>query len=658
MLSRFKIPKTILWVINLLVIFLLIFSIFRLVTFIAFKPSGISFWDVVPSFLMGIQYDLRWIALILLPIVLISMLPQLSPFYSSRNKKWWTWYLAVVTFIVFVFFAADFGSFSYNGVRLDAGAMNFAEDPGISLKMMWQTYPMVLMVTGLIVAVILFRWMYHRSHWQVINKTGGLKIPYRRKHFVITALILGFFIHSSFSLEPLSRNDSFKFKHSFKSYLAINPLQNFFATLKLRKPVFNEQKAREVFPLMARWMQLPDTNNFSYRREIAPRSNSLESRPNIILVQCESFSMYKSSMSDNPLNTTPHFDTLCREGIFFERCFTPHFSTARGLFAILSGIPDAQLFKFSSRNPLAVEQHTIVDNFEGYSKHYFLGGSPEFNNFEGLLKNIDDLQMHTEGSFKSPKINVWGISDKDLFLEANAMLTKETKPFFAFIQTSGNHRPYMVPLKDTVEFKSLFVTDEELLRYGFESVEEFNAFRYFDYCIKKFIEAAKTEAYFHNTIFVFVGDHGLAGNASAIYPAAWTEQRLTDEHVPLLFYAPQLLPPQKRGEVVSQIDILPTIAGMLHQPYINTTLGRDLLDPAKKNNYAFITNTAGGIGMVTDDFYFSRNINFPDEQLSPVRSQALMYSKQQQDSIKKELSSFTNAFFETAKYLIMNNKKD
>ncbi len=586
------------------------------------------------------------------------MLPRLSPFYSARNKKWWTWYLAVITFIVFIFFSADFGSFSYNGVRLDAGAMNFAEDPGISLKMMWQTYPMVLMVTGLIVAVILFRWMYHRSHWQVINKTGGLKIPYRRKYFIIAALILGFLIHSSFSLIPLNRNDSFKFKNSFKSYLAINPLQNFFATLKLRQPVFNEQKAREAFPLMAKWMQLPDSNIFSYRREIAPRSNSLESRPNIVLVQCESFSMYKSSMSGNRLNTTPHFDSLCSNGIFFERCFTPHFSTARGLFAILSGIPDAQLFKFSSRNPMAIRQHTIVNNLEGYSKHYFLGGNPEFNNFGGLLKNIDDLQMHTEASFKSPKINVWGISDKDLFLEANTILTKETKPFFAFIQTSGNHRPYIVPPQDTIEFKNEFVKDEELLRFGFESLEEFNAFRYFDYCIKKFMDKAKAEPYFHNTIFVFVGDHGLAGNASSVYPAVWTEQRLTDEHVPLLFYAPQLLPAQKRTEVVSQIDILPTIAGMLHQPYINTTLGRDLLDPAKKNNYAFITNTAGGIGMVTDDFYFSRNINFPDEQLHPVRSGALMYTRQQQDSIKKELSFFTNAFFETAKYLIMNNKRD
>ena len=58
--------------------------------------------------------------------------------------------------------------------------------------------------------------------------------------------------------------------------------------------------------------------------------------------------------------------------------------------------------------------------------------------------------------------------------------------------------------------------------------------------------------------------------------------------------------------MVSQIDVLPTIAGMVQQPYINTTLGSDLLDPTKKNNYAFITNTAGKIGMVTDDFYFTK----------------------------------------------------
>ena len=154
-----------------------------------------------------------------------------------------------------------------------------------------------------------------------------------------------------------------------------------------------------------------------------------------------------------------------------------------------------------------------------------------------------------------------------------------------------------------------------------------------------------------------MGDHGVAGDASARYPAAWTEHRLTDEHVPLLFYAPYLLQPQRRSEVVSQIDVLPTIAGMVQQTYINTTLGRDLLDPVKKNNFAFITNTAGKIEMVTDDFYFIKNLNFPDEQLVPVKYNSKVYSPQQRDSIQKKLSAFTTAYFETARYLIMNNRR-
>ncbi len=655
MLVKYKIPKTLLWVVNLLLIFLLIFTLFRLVTCIAFKPKTMSFNELVPSFWMGIRYDLRWISIILLPIVLVSMRPKFSPFYSARNKKWWTWYLAIITFIVFIFFAADFGSFSYNQTRVDAGAMNFAEDFGISWQMMWQTYPMIWMILGLLVAVFIFRWMYHKSHWRVITRTEGKGIPYRRKHFVVAALLLCFFIYGNFSWPPLSRSDSFRFSDSFKSFLAINPLQNFFATLRLRKPEFNEQKAREAFPIMAEWMQLPDPRTFSYKRIVAPGSNALESRPNVVLVMCESFSMYKSSMSGNPLNTTPYFNSLCEKGIFFEKCFSPHFSTARGLFAIITGIPDAQLFKFSTRNPGALSQHTIINNFEGYDKHYFLGGSPEFNNFKGLLNNIQGLQMHTEGSFSSPKINVWGISDKDLFLEANAVFAKKKNPFFAIIQTSDNHRPFMIPAVDT-DFVQLRVPEDLLVKYGFESVEEYNSFRYSDYCFRKFMEAAEKEDYFHNTIFAFVGDHGVAGDASAIYPDAWTTHRLTDEHVPLLFYAPYLLQPQKRSEVVSQIDILPTIGGMIQQTHVNTTLGRDLLDPNKKYNYAFITNTAGQVGMVTDDFYFIKHLNFPGEDLVPVKYTNEHYSKQQRDSAQRRLSEFTTAFFETARYLIMNNK--
>src|SRR5690606_25001077 len=80
-----------------------VFTVFRLATFIAFKPTSLTFNQCLPSFLLGLHYDLRWIALLVLPVVLFSIRPSLSPYYSDRNKLFWTWYLAVVIFIVLFF---------------------------------------------------------------------------------------------------------------------------------------------------------------------------------------------------------------------------------------------------------------------------------------------------------------------------------------------------------------------------------------------------------------------------------------------------------------------------------------------------------------------------------------------------------------------------
>ncbi len=656
MLLRLKLPKTLLWTANLFAGLLLFFSLFRLITFFAFKPPGISFSDSVPSFLMGLQYDLKWIAIVLLPILVFSIQPAFTPFFSSRNRRFWTWYLAIVFFILFFFFIADLVSFSYNRTRLDAGAMNFVEDPGISLGMMWQTYPLIWITVGLLLAIVVFKWLLTRSYFKVNHLADGKAIQHRKLPFIISVCILLLFIYGKIDSKPLKWKDSFALKDSFKTYLALNPLQNFFSTMRLRQPVFNEARARGVFPIMVDFLQLPTKQPFGFKRHAEPRSGALESRPNVVLVMCESFSMYKSTMSGNPLNTTPYFDSMARQGIFFERCFSPHFSTARGLFAILTGTPDVQLFKFSTRNPAAINQHTIINDFTQYSKHYFLGGNPEFNNFEGLLDNIDNLQKHTEKGFAAPKVNVWGISDKDLFLAAHAVFTKEKQPFFAIIQTSGNHRPYTIPEEDR-DFEIKEPDKNELAKYGFGSVEEYNSFRYSDYCFKKFMEAAQQAPYFHNTIFVFVGDHGVAGNASSVYPPAWTDQRLTDEHVPLLFFAPRLIQPQRRTEVVSQIDVLPTIAGFINMPYNNSSLGRDLLDPKKKNDIAFITNTAGKIGIVSNEFYYIRSLEFDEEVLVPVISKPANYSQVQSDSIQKQMAELTNAYYQTALYLIMNNKK-
>lgn len=655
MLIRFRLPKTLVWVFNLLLIFLVMFTLYRFVTFVAFKQEGRLLSDHFSSFLLGLRFDLRWISMILLPIVLASLFPRLSPFYSQQTKKFWTWYLAVATFFVFFFFAADFGCFSYNKTRLNASALNFAEDPGISATMLWESYPIMWMVSGLVICVLLLQQMFRKMHRQVIFRTDGMGIPYQRKWFVGAALALGVMTYGSLLSSPLKWNAAFKFNDSFKSYLALNPLQNFFTTLKFRKPQMDDSRARDYYGVVADLVNLPSPH-FDFERVVRPSAHSLASKPNVVLVLCESFSMYKSSLSGNALNTTPYFRSLADSGLFFNRCFTPHFSTARGLFATLTGVPDVQLSKFSSRNPEALDQHTIINDFKEYSKYYFLGGSASFNNFEGLVKNIQGVQMITEGAFRKKPVNVWGISDKDLFSEANSVLGREQKPFFAIIQTADNHRPFTIPESDS-DFVRLTASPEVLKQHGFESVEEFNAFRYFDYSVKHFMEGARKQPWFSNTVFVFVGDHGVSGNARSVYPGVWTSERLTEEHVPLLFYAPGLVRPGVRSDVVSQIDVLPSIASLTGQTYTNTTLGRDVVLGDERNAFAFtISHDEGRIGIITNDYFFTRNLNFHREEVHPLYD-SIRYTPAQVDSIKRRMTVATTAFYETAKYLLVHNKK-
>lgn len=649
------IPVTVQWILKLWVIYFIIFTLFRIIALFLFIPANIQYSSIVPSFLLGFQYDVKWIAIILLPIALLSVYKKFSPFYSEKNKRLWSYYLAVFTFLVLVFFGADFGNFSYNHTRINASVLNFSEDFIISYKMLWQTYPMVWIFAGLLITAILLVKLFKKTHVNTLRRNILNNNIYNKVWHGGIIIFLAWCMYGIFSFKPLKWNTAFKLNDNFKSYLALNPFQNFFSTLGFRTPSFEDAGAKKYYPVISDFLGLNNANK-TYERTIEPGSRALESRPNVVLVICESFSMYKSSMSDNPLNATPYFDQLSKQGIFFDKCFSATFGTARGVFAILTGIPDVQLSKFSTRNPEAVNQQTIINDFEDYNKLYFIGGSSDFNNFGGLLKNIDSIKIFQDGYYKSPQLNVWGISDKNLFLEANDELKKQSKPFFAIIQTADNHRPYSIPEEDT-DFERRVYPLDTLNKYGFESLPEFQSFCYTDYCYKKFIETARKQPYFNNTIFVFVGDHGLEGNATAMYPAAWTTARLSDEHVPLLFYAPGLLEPRCNRQVVSQIDVLPTLAGMIHQPYTNTTLGRDLLSNKNKLNAAFIIHhDEGNIGVVTDKYYFVKNIRINNQELLPVTGDALDLSKKQEDSVKQSLSTLTSAIYETAKWMLVNNK--
>lgn len=654
--KRFQLPPTSRWVLKLFFFFMLVFSFMRVVTFFTFHPQNVTLYDALPSFLMGMRFDLRWVSILLAPLLIAGSIPTLSPFRSRRSRRFWIMYLVIMSSFLLFFFGADFGHFDYIETRLNASALNFIEDFAISMRMLWQSYPLFWIFLLLSLLIYLLYRFFHRTH-NVVD--FSLETPFKpmRTFWLLLLLIVG--ISGSNPAKPLMWKDAFQLGDNFKAYLALNPLENFFTTLRFRKPFADDGMAKEQFREMKQLLQLPEQAsmlNF-HRRETFQQSPK---QMNVVLVLCESFSMYKTSLSGNPLNTTPYFQQLANNGLFFERCFSPHFGTARGVFALLTGIPDVQLSKFSTRNEQALNQHTIINSFTDYQKYYFIGGNSEFNNFKGLLqKNVTGLKLYEEGMFQSPKFNVWGISDKNLFKETNRILSEQKQPFFSIVQTADNHRPFIIPEEDRSFVSSRIMDDGELNKYGFDSQKEYEAMLYFDYCIQQFMENAKKQSWYNNTLFVFIGDHGVKGNASALYPDAWTNERLSDEHVPLLFYAPGFIKPEKRTEVVSQVDVLPTIAGLLNQPFTNTTIGRDLLRKGEGKDFAFIIHhDEGKIGLVNNDYYYILNMNLQRDTVVPLHFNAPVLSTANYLKIKQQLSLQTIALYESSRWMLLNNQKE
>ncbi|MGB8194764.1 MAG: LTA synthase family protein [Chitinophagaceae bacterium] len=654
-------PRLLRWTLSTGLIFLVLMTFFRLGLYIFFNKQGHSTTQVLPAFWLGFRFDLRITCLLMLIMLVLGSFRALNPFHHSYAKTGWLILLGLISFILIFFYVLDFGHYAYLHQRLNASVLNYMEDAAISMDMVWQSYPVVRIILGLIIATLIIVWLLRRQ-MERLQKKPVVKSPRSRIIWFIGFLLLfAAGIFGRFNQYPLRWSDAFVLGTDYKAQLALNPFESFFNTLRYRHSKYDAQKIKENYPLLASYYGFDSTKpgELNFSRKIAPASQPA-TRPNVVLVLCESFSGYKSSMWGNPLDPTPYFNKLSSEGIFFDRCFTPAYGTARGVWALVTGIPDVELANTASRNPAAVDQHTIINDFDGYEKFYFIGGSASWANIRGLLtNNISNLHLYEQDQFNAPAIDVWGISDKNLLLESGKILAQQKKPFFAVIQTAGNHRPYTIPAEDLDEFKLVNVPKDSLTRYGYENNEELNAFRYTDFCFQKFMQKAAKEPYFNNTIFVFIGDHGIAGNAGDMFPEAWTKSRLTSEHVPLLFYAPRLLNAQRVHRIASQVDVLPTIAGMCGLSYTNTTLGRDLMDSVfYAKQLAFIIDPDNGTAGLVNDSVFYRHSILTKEHYGEAVS--IIPGRDISITTAGETESFrklTDALFETSKYLLLNNKK-
>ncbi|MGB5397325.1 MAG: sulfatase-like hydrolase/transferase, partial [Gammaproteobacteria bacterium] len=483
-------PRLQLFALQLVLLLWLVQTVLRVVFWLRFRDPAdpIPGDDLLWSFYLGLKFDLRIAIYIAIPLLLLGWIRRLHPVYSRFGRRLWLTYSALALFGLLVFYATDFGHYAYLQQRLNATALRFLENLGISATMVWESYPVI---SGSLILLAITA-----SGFALIRKFSRNITPlpeqYKRWYkkttvVIVTFVVTVFLAYGKLSWYPLRWSDAFFSTQAFAGQLATNPVMYFFETMKNRGEHIDIDEVRKNYPLMADYLgvQQPNAETLNFRRDYTFDKPAGATPTNVVVVFLESFASYKSSLSSNPLDPSPELKKLADAGYFFKNFYVTQTGTARSVWTLMTGIPDVEKNRTSSRNPLIVDQHTIVNAFKDYKKLYFLGGSASWANIRGMLaSNIPGLEIHEEGSYESPRVDVWGISDLSLFEEAHKVLKDLQDPFVAVIQTSGNHRPYTIP-EDNHGFRILSEDDlpHAVTDYGFASVEELNSFRFMDHSI-------------------------------------------------------------------------------------------------------------------------------------------------------------------------------
>lgn len=638
-------------------------GLFRLVFWFWFdNPSDPAPWgELLQAFYLGAKFDLRLTLFVLLPFIILGWFRWLEPFGSPLRRRLWAAVTTMGMALVLLVYFLDFGHYAYLHIRIDNTVLRFLQNADTSAQMVWESYPVIWITLGF--AALLYA--YYRLTIAMLRMVAASHYEKPRLRFRIVAnsltlLVVLFGFYGKFGWYPLRWSEAFFSTHPFVSAIANNPVLYFYETLKVGGVKYDRDTVVKAYPTIAEFLKLgprdPQQLDFVRQVDVEP----LVKPPNVVLVFLESFAWYKSGLSGNPLDPTPNFDALAQSGLLFDHFYVPHTGTARSVFTTLTGIPDVQLNETASRNPSIVNQHTIVNAFTDYEKYYFLGGSANWGNIRGVLtNNIPGLQVYEEGSYQSPRLDVWGISDLDLFREADQVLATSNKPFFAIIQTSGNHRPYTIP-DNNAGFELTHPGQNAARRFGFESEEEFNSFRFMDHSIGHFMELAQTSSYFDNTLFVFFGDHGIAGDAGEHMPKTEGQLDLGAHRTPFLLYGPSIIGnPSRNPTIGSHLDILPTVAAVTGHSYTNTTLGRNLLDERFADvRYAFtITHkSVPRIGLIDRDWFLTLRGDDVSLHRQGNTEPRADFSSQQPERTER-MARFARALYETSRYMLNHNER-
>ena len=624
-----------------------------------------SYNELINAFWIGFRFDLRLSSIILLPIIISFIIPFYNPLNQSFLRLLSRIYLRSVSVVIIFLYAFDIGNYSYLNHRLDISSLKLLENPHIAFVMVKESYPIVPLLIGLM-TLIWFVWLKINQLFIILNNRPRIfNFSQNILGSILSGMIILLAFWGTFRQYRLLWSDAHFSKDPFVVASAINPILYLYETRSFILEDFNEDKTRKNYNLMVEELGVrsPNFKSLSFSRKIMNRD--LKQKPNIVIVFLESVGYNRMSRSGNPLNVSPNLDQLSLESIFFDRFYIPMVGTARSVFGLITGIHDVASIETASSNPRIVDQYSSINALVDYQKYYIMGGSASWRNVRGLLiNNIPDIKLIEQEDLDYPRLDVWGISDNNLFKAANKTFQsiESSEPFFAIIQTATNHRPYSIP--ENIEGFILKDFDKTVLsNAGFDSQKQYNAMRMLDHAVGEFISNAKAAPYFKNTIFLFFGDHGTSDPRALHMAPSDFDLKLRSFQVPFFIYSPELIEGGiVRSDISQLVDILPTVNGLAGNSYVNRTMGRDLLnDIIPSDPLALIINkkmATQHIAVVGQEYYLSMSKDGSDIQLHDLWSdEPLVDVKVKYPEITRSYSQRLESIYETAKYMLYHNKK-
>lgn len=558
-------------------VFVSISLVSRTVLFLmSFTDISFNPFYIIWSYGAGLFMDTVAFSYFMIPFVLFQMFVP-DKVFNSRVHRFLAYTSYFITFYILLFNGvSEYFFWEEFGVRYNFIAVDYLVYTTEVLGNIKESYPLPLLISGILAIDIALTAFVVKKKLLVDLLAAKTNLKSRLKTgFVLLCLpVISFLLIKNTTVEITANR--------YNNELAKNGIHSLFAaflnneldyeTFYATRP--NEENFRQLHGMLKTTnSEYLSNETFDITRKITNQGD--EKKYNVVFITVESLSGEFLSYKGSKLGKlTPNLDALADSSLFFNNLYAIGTRTIYGLEAVTLGAPpkpgQSVIKRPNSENLFSIGR---IFKQHGYDLKYIYGGNGYFDNMNAFFSD-NGYQIIDDGDFEKEDVtfkNAWGVCDQDLFNRTLKECDKSYasgKPFLNHLMTTSNHRPFTYP-------EGMIDIPSHSGRQG--------AVKYCDFAIGEFIQKASKKPWFSNTLFVIIADHcaGSAGQA---------ELPFMEYQIPLLIYNPGIVRPMQIGKLCSQIDVAPTLLGIMNWSYNTKFFGKDILKMAPAEERAFISN--------------------------------------------------------------------